>query len=70
MLILSCASATGITDSEGQSTSLYVTVAPGVAGDFTFITDISTPQKSKAGKQLLSCSAFSDQVVNGRAAFL
>lgn len=50
---------TGITDLKSQSTSLYVTVAPGVVNDFTFVTEISTPQKNQVGKQLSSRLAFS-----------
>lgn len=53
----------GTTDSKTQSTSLYITVAPGVVDDFTFVKEIFTPQKS-VGKQLFYCSAFSYQAVN------
>ena len=61
---------TGITDLKIQSMSLYVTVAPGAVDDFTFVTEISTPQKSQVGKQLLSRSAFSYRAVHESAAFL
>lgn len=61
---------TGITDSESQSMSLHVTVAPGVVDDFTFVIEISIPQKSQVGKQLSSHSPFSYRAVKESATFL